>query len=727
MLRPKSLCVMALVLLGLILLNPSYAVDWQLSWTATGESADNYFGVSVSTAGDVNGDGYDDVIIGAHHCNAGGTDAGRAYIYYGGGSMDNIPDVTMTGEAAYDYFGVSVSTAGDVNGDGYDDVIVGVCGSGAGRAYIYYGGASMDNTPDVTMTAPASGPNFGFSVSTAGDVNNDGYDDVIVGTYIAAPGAGRAYIYFGGGSMDNTPDVTMTGEAAGDYFGVSVSNAGDVNNDGYGDVIVGAYNNDAGGASAGRAYIYFGGSSMDNTPDVTMTGEAASDQFGCSVSTAGDVNNDEYDDVIVGAHYNDAGGTEAGRAYIYFGGASMDNTPDVTMTGQATGDYFGYSVSTAGDVNGNGYADVIVGAYYNDAGGSDAGRAYIYYGSGSMDNIPDVTMTGEAAGDCFGVSVSNAGDVNSEGYKDVIIGARDNDAGGSDAGRAYIYSPYVFILLAPDGGETWNVGAIETVTWKGTEKADLYLSVDGGASYEYKIIENIGGADSNFFSFRVPHTPSRFSRIMIVETGTTPSYPMNFDISDSFFTIQSTITLLAFTAFPGQQGGAQLTWNTEPCIPDIQGYNLYYSNTGTTDFEKLNNEMITENEYSDETIRGGVITYRLGAVNGWGQEYIVGDIVFTSIEQPLIIYPSMLKDKGTVVFWFSRAFPGETETYITVSIYDVLGKKVKTLVNQKLTPGFHTCQFDGKDENGAILSAGTYFIIMKTPNHAEQAKFIKLR
>ena len=111
-----------------------------------------------------------------------------------------------------------------------------------------------------------------------------------------------------------------------------------------------------------------------------FTGQAAGDLFGYSVSRAGDVNGDGYSDIIVGANGNDAGGNNAGRAYIYFGGASMDNTADVILTGEAAGDYFGYSVSTAGDVNGDGYSDVIVGAYLNDAGGSDAGRAYIYFG-----------------------------------------------------------------------------------------------------------------------------------------------------------------------------------------------------------------------------------------------------------------------------------------------------------------------------------------------------------
>jgi hypothetical protein len=165
----------------------------------------------------------------------------------------------------------------------------------------------------------------------------------------------------------------MTGEATNNQFGVSVSTAGDVNGDGYGDVIVGARLNSAGGMFAGRSYIYFGDRLMDNIADVTMTGEAAFDYFGRSVSTAGDVNKDGYCDVIVGAYCNYPGETDAGSAYIYFGGNAMDNTSDVIMSGETTGDAFGSSVSTAGDVNKDGYCDVLVGAY-----GNDAGRAHIY-------------------------------------------------------------------------------------------------------------------------------------------------------------------------------------------------------------------------------------------------------------------------------------------------------------------------------------------------------------
>jgi len=446
----------------------------------TGQAAGDQFGVSVS-AGDVNGDGYNDFIVGAMWNDAGGSYAGRSYIYFGGISMDNIADVTMTGEAAGDWFGYSVSTAGDVNGDGYSDVIVGAMdnragGIRAGRVYIYYGGTIMDNTADVIMTGEAAEDRFGNWVSTAGDVNGDGYSDVIVGSTgndAGGTSAGRSYIYFGGISMDNIVDVIITGEASGHRLGNSVSTAGDVNGDGYSDVIVGAYFNDAGGRRAGRSYIYFGGTSMDNLADVVMTGEAAGDYFGESVSTAGDVNGDGYNDVIVGAFANDAGGVDAGRSYIYFGGILMDNLADVIMTGEAADDFFGYATSIAGDVNGDGYSDVIVGAYQNDTGGDNAGRSYIYFGGTSMDNIADVIMTGEAAYDNFGYSVYTTGDVNGDGYNNVIIGAWKNDAGGNNAGRAYIYAIFVPEFGIISGTVSVSGNGLTSVTVKLLDEAGL--------------------------------------------------------------------------------------------------------------------------------------------------------------------------------------------------------------------------------------------------------------
>jgi hypothetical protein len=239
--------------------------------------------------------------------------------------------------------------------------------------------------------------------------------------------------------MDSTVDVILSGEAAGDWFGRSVASAGDVNNDGYGDLIVGAENNDAGGTDAGRTYVYFGGATVNNTVDVTLTGTAAGEYFGGSVASAGDVNGDGYADIIVGAQESNAGSTAAGRAYMYYGGVNINKTADVVLTGTEEWERFGCSVAAAGDVNGDGFADVIVGGYGPTYGGLNTGGAYVYFGGARMDNIVDVTMAGAAVDDNFGDPVAAAGDINGDGYADLVIGAFDNDAGGTNAGRAYLY------------------------------------------------------------------------------------------------------------------------------------------------------------------------------------------------------------------------------------------------------------------------------------------------
>jgi hypothetical protein len=422
---------------------PVFALDttYDLKYAATGTG---YGMGSVVVIGDVNNDGIDDLIAGEPS-----SPNGQVSVYYGSASGPSVtPDKTFTGEALSNGFGVSVSAA-DINNDGYDDVIAGASsyGTSAGRVYVFFGAADMDTTADVTMTGEESQSNFGYTVSHA-DVNNDGYEDVIAGAPIHNINTGRAYIFFGGSSMDNTADVTMTAETTGDRFGASVAGAGDVNNDGYDDVIVGARQFIS---DPGRAYVFFGGSSMDNTADVTMMGEAINNSFGAQVTGGGDVNNDGYDDVVVGASgYS----STTGRVYVFLGGSSMDNTADVTMTGESTANIFGSAVAFGGDINVDGYDDVFVGAGYYPAGNAD-GRAYLFYGGSSMNNVADVIFDAEHEFDEF-ASYSTpfaAGDLNDDGARDVLIGAPGADNGVYD-GALYVYygtetTPPTVSVLSP--------------------------------------------------------------------------------------------------------------------------------------------------------------------------------------------------------------------------------------------------------------------------------------
>lgn len=415
-----------------------------------GEAAGDWMGYAVASAGDVNSDGFADVIVGARLNDAAGTDAGRAYIYFGGNPMDFIPDVILNGLAPGDQFGFSVAGTGDVNGDGYGDVIVGAplndaAGSNAGRAYIFYGGASMNNVADVILTGEFADNQFGFRVAGAGNFNGDNigdiWQDVIVGSpYNDAGGshAGRAYIYFGSPSMNNVVDVVFTGAASSYNLGVSVASAGDVNGDSFGDIIIGASGSDAFATDAGQAFILFGSPFPDNIADLTFNGSAAGDWFGYSTASAGDANGDGFGDVVIGAFRNDQNGTDAGRAYFYYGGLPMNNTADMNYYGESSNDWFGICVASAGDVSGDGRPDLIIGSSYNDAGGTDAGRAYVYFSSSNINNNPDIVLTGRT-GEYFGWFLSGAGDVNADGQSDLLVGAYQSSVTSPQNGRGYLF------------------------------------------------------------------------------------------------------------------------------------------------------------------------------------------------------------------------------------------------------------------------------------------------
>ena len=444
-----------------------------------------------STTGDINGDGTADLLIGVVGDDTAAKDAGAAYGYYGGSSPEVQADVILTGENRLDAFGTAVAKVGDIDGDGYEDVLVGAYlfdrdqdrNDNVGRAYLFWGGPTPSTVPALVFTGDNANDQFGLSVAGVGDVNGDGYPDVAVGAYRATvtaacgggtsrlPAVGRVYVYFGGprattdvkDAMDAKADAVLTGETTlvggecrqGDEFGGSVAGASDVNGDGYDDLVVGARWHDFDptfGENAGRAYVFYGGPWFvgvgADQANVILTGAAIADEFGEAVAGAGDSNGDGFADLVIGAPLRDRDGATAntGSAYWYLGGPGLSSAslPTLRLDGVAAEDNFGFSVSSAGDVNRDGYADVVVGAFL--AGTLDNGSATIYWGGVSPSSTPAATYRGEIAnsGDEFGISVSGAGDVDRDGYDDVIVGAYRNDAGGGvttgfDGGRAYLF------------------------------------------------------------------------------------------------------------------------------------------------------------------------------------------------------------------------------------------------------------------------------------------------
>jgi hypothetical protein len=300
-------------------------------------------------------------------------------------------------------------------------------------------------SPDELFDGTAA-EGYGHALSGAGDLNGDGYQDFVMGVPlndIGGADAGAVYIFYGGPGFDNTPDMILVGSAAGDQFGYSVTAGRDFNGDGIADIAVGAPYNDAGGVDAGRVYVYFGGASMDTSADMVMTGEAAGDNFGYAVTGLDSYVYDYWNcfggtnsmEIIVGAPLSDAAGSNSGRVYVYSSGGSADNIPDVILNGENPGDNFGRTVAAMG-LNTDNYRDIVVGAPLNSWNGAEAGRAYIYLGGSPPDSIKDYVFTGLHAGDHFGASLLTA-----PGYYDahLWIGAPLNDSTGTDAGAVYLY------------------------------------------------------------------------------------------------------------------------------------------------------------------------------------------------------------------------------------------------------------------------------------------------
>jgi hypothetical protein len=322
-------------------------------WFRVGaRSADGDRDGSWGTELDLNGDGYADLAVGSPGADDG---RGRVDVYYGGPrGIGTAPSVTLRGGARGDQFGISVASAGDVNGDGYADLVVGAYWadpggrSDAGTASVFLGSASgVAATPARVLEGAAWVDNFGYSVASAGDVNGDGYADLVVGAYWADPGgrrsAGTASVFLGSASgVAAMPARVLEGAAEEDQFGWSVASAGDVNGDGYADLVVGARNADPGGRRlAGTASVFLGSASgVAATPARVLEGAAEVDQFGWSVASAGDVNGDGYADLVVGApgpFFADI--VRAGTASVYFGSASgVAATPARVLEGAASGE-----------------------------------------------------------------------------------------------------------------------------------------------------------------------------------------------------------------------------------------------------------------------------------------------------------------------------------------------------------------------------------------------------
>lgn len=387
----------------------------------------------------------------------------------------------LTDDGTIRWFGWDIA-GGDFNGDGIGDIAIGAPRSDrpithpysalnvAGRVDIYFGPiptGDHDGTtlpPDLIIYGADSAGQLGISVSNAGDFNGDGFDDLLVGAN-AVRSVGEAYIFLGGPLLDIVPDYTFSGLNPADNFGYSSTGIGDQNDDGYDDIMVSSLYNDAIGPRTGQAYIFYGGAPTDTMPDFIITGLDSLDDFGVDIEGPFDFNDDDSPDFVVGAVQAGGYWYKPGEGYVFYGGALLDNVPDWTVSGGHPMEFFASSVAALGDVDRDGYDDALYGGYnHHIPPDSGLGHAILLLG-GTGDTI---SLVGDTPGQLLGGEVGPAGDIDGDNRAEFAI-AQAIDGNGDEFGFVKIYG----VTTLPDSS---RVIQVDTVCYNPGARDDTWFA-----------------------------------------------------------------------------------------------------------------------------------------------------------------------------------------------------------------------------------------------------------
>lgn len=430
------------VVIGLALTRPLLAGSLSLQRTYEGEAAADQFGFALAAAGDVDHDGFGDMIVGANVNDMLVTSGGKVYLYLGGTTLPATPSLVFAGEVDRGYAGGAVAGQGDLDGDGYGDWVVGAPGIGVdgtlpGQVYVFLGAAEPDASPDLVIQGEAPAGQFGAAVCLAPDLDGDGYSELVVGAPKA--GGGRVYIYRGGPApLDGEPDRILHAREVDQRFGRALACLPDHDGDGRDDLLVGIPRSGEQAVWAGAVLLYRGTADLDTMPDLTLLGQAAGDEFGSSLAVVADPAGGDDVDLLVGAPLaNVAGAVDAGKAYLFHAGAILDSTPDLTLDGELAGDLLGQAVAAGFDWNDDGALDLAVGASGVDRDTlTDAGACYVFLAGDLLDALADTVISGSLAAERLGRVVTGGGDLRHDGRGTLLVAG--NNVG--DTGQVQLFA-----------------------------------------------------------------------------------------------------------------------------------------------------------------------------------------------------------------------------------------------------------------------------------------------
>ncbi|MEZ5013299.1 MAG: FG-GAP-like repeat-containing protein [Chitinophagales bacterium] len=616
--------------------SPSGIKESRIFYTKRPESG-SAFGKSTASLGDVNGDGFSDFVIGEPYADISVLDAGRVVVYYGenGLNLSVDPDWTYRNYTASEKMGYKVYGLGDINGDGFDDLAVGFYN--LARLYVFLGSENgYDKIGDMVFEGSKINASFGYSLDALGDSNNDGVDDIVVGSpgsYPSYPGNGvfiglgsdigsfSSYTIFDTGYPNNGSVVTQAGDInadgkndllVGGYrcssrkpylyynsgssfgldsvwvnchynytsqpYGISICSAGDINNDGFGDFLVGGITSKlAENFPLGSSVRLFYGNVDFVQLDTTITSIAddslvwvnAFDQDSCelgrAVASLGDINADGYDDFVISAPGFDDGELNEGAVYMYYGAAdTVSHTPFWTFESNQIGGRAGYSIATKGDFNGDGYNDLLIGAPFFDNGEVDEGVVFVFYGTAlGFLATPSMILEIDQAGANFGNSVDVIGDFNGDGFADAVVGASHYSNGQVNEGGIFIYL-----------GSALGLSSSYTYMEESDQaNAQLGFAVSSAGDYNHDGLADVIAGAPYFNGDRTA------SGMITVIFGKMTDCPMPSTPVSDFVTTSS----------------IHVTWTG---IADASGYTIWYKPTTATDWESL------ETIYSEGEIIG---------------------------------------------------------------------------------------------------------------------------